>query len=139
MSVNKAILLGNLGKDPEIRYTADNKPVASVTLATSTSWIDKKTGEKVEKTTWHRIVFFNRMAEIAEKYLKKGSKVYIEGEINNREYEDDAGIKRYVSEIVVNTLDMISTGNSGANEPASDQINGHNTNEEDYQNAFDKA
>lgn len=97
--VNKAILVGNLGKDPETRYTKDGKAITNITLATSETWKDKQ-GQKQSKTEWHNVVFFGGIAEIAGKYLKKGSKVYIEGKLQTSDYEKD-GVKRYVTEVVV--------------------------------------
>ena len=86
--INKVILLGNLGQDPEVRYTAGGVPIANVSIATSNSWKDKNSGETVEQTEWHRIVFFNRLAEIVEQYLKKGSKIYVEGQLRTNSWED---------------------------------------------------
>lgn len=99
--VNKVILVGNLGKDPEVRYTSDGRAIANITLATSESWEDKNTGQKQEKTEWHRVVFFSKLAEIAGKYLKKGSKVYVEGKLQTRKWQDQSGQDRYTTEIVV--------------------------------------
>lgn len=98
--VNKCILIGNLGGDPETRYMPNGNAVCNITLATSDSWKDRNTGQLQERTEWHRVVFFGKLAEIAGQYLKKGSKVYIEGRLQTREWEKD-GIKRYTTEIVV--------------------------------------
>lgn len=98
--INKVILVGNVGGDPECRYTPNGNAVTNITLATTDSWKDKQTGQKVEKTEWHRVVFFGKIAEIAGEYLRKGSQVYIEGKLQTREWEKD-GIKRYTTEIVV--------------------------------------
>lgn len=106
--VNKVILIGNLGNDPDIRYTANGDAVANVSLATSESWKDKQTGEPIERTEWHRLVFFRRLAEIVGEYLHKGSKVYVEGKLQTRQWEKD-GIDRYTTEIVVNDMQMLDT------------------------------
>ena len=104
-SVNKVILVGNLGRDPELRSTQDGRRVANFTLATSESWRDRVSGERKERTEWHRVVIFNeRLAEIAEKYLKKGSKVYIEGALQTRKWADQQGQERYTTEIVLNAF-----------------------------------
>lgn len=114
--VNKAILIGNLGQDPETRYTADGSAITNISVATSETWKDKQTGEKKERTEWHRVVFFGRLAEIAGEYLRKGSKVYIEGMIRTRQWEQD-GVKRYTTEIVANEMQMLdSRGDSAANQ-----------------------
>ncbi len=106
--INKVILIGNLGRDPETRYLPSGGAVTNVTLATSESWKDKQTGQQQERTEWHRVVFFNRLAEIAGEYLKKGSKVYIEGALRTREWEKD-GVKRYSTEIVANEMQMLDS------------------------------
>ncbi|MCW8982679.1 MAG: single-stranded DNA-binding protein, partial [Gammaproteobacteria bacterium] len=105
--VNKVILVGNLGKDPEMRYTADSKAVANLTIATSEQWKDKNTGQNQEKTEWHRVVAFGRLAEIMGEYLKKGSQVYIEGKIQTRKWQDQQGQDRYTTEVVANDLQML--------------------------------
>jgi len=97
--VNKAIILGRLGQDPEIRYTKDNKAVATLSVATSESWKDKQTGEKKEQTEWHRVVLFGKLAEVAGEYLRKGSQVYIEGQLKTRKWTDQQGVERYSTEI----------------------------------------
>ncbi|UAW98116.1 single-stranded DNA-binding protein [Halopseudomonas nanhaiensis] len=98
--VNKVILIGNVGGDPEVRYLPNGNAVANVTLATSDSWKDKQTGQQQERTEWHRVVFFGRIAEVVGEYVRKGSKMYIEGRLQTREWEKD-GVKRYTTEIVV--------------------------------------
>lgn len=104
-SVNKIILIGNLGKDPEVRRTAAGDPIANFSVATSESWRDKASGEKKEKTEWHRVVIFNKnLAEIAEKYLRKGSKVYLEGAIESRKWQDKDGNDRYSTEVVLRSF-----------------------------------
>ncbi len=101
-SVNKVILIGNLGADPEIRRTQDGRPVANLRLATSESWRDKATGERKEKTEWHRVVIFNEnLCKVAEQYLKKGSKVYIEGQLQTRKWQDQSGQDKYSTEVVL--------------------------------------
>ncbi len=102
-SVNKVILIGNLGRDPEVRSTQDGTRVANLSVATSESWRDKNTGERRERTEWHRVVIFNeRLSEVAEKYLRKGSKVYIEGQLQTRKWQDQSGQDKYTTEIVLN-------------------------------------
>jgi single-strand DNA-binding protein len=113
MSVNKAILVGRLGKDPETRYMTSGEAVTNATLATSENWKDKN-GEKQEKTEWHNLVFYRRLAEIAGEYLKKGSQVYIEGKIQTRKWQDKEGNNRYTTEIVVNEMQML--GSNGDNQ-----------------------
>lgn len=105
--INKVILIGNLGDDPIVRYMPQGGAVANMTIATSESWTDKNTNEKKEQTEWHRLVIYQRLAEIAGEYLKKGSKVYIEGKLKNRKYTDKDGIERYTTEVVVNELQML--------------------------------
>ena len=113
--VNKVILIGNLGKDPEVRYMPSGSAVTNVTIATSESWKDKQTGDKQERTEWHNVVFFNRLAEIAGEYLKKGSKVYVEGSLRTRKWQDkNTGQDRYTTEIVGNEMQMLdSRGGAG--------------------------
>ncbi|HEU0187019.1 MAG TPA: single-stranded DNA-binding protein [Gallionellaceae bacterium] len=113
MSVNKAILVGRLGKDPETRYMTNGEAVANVTLATSENWKDKS-GEKQERTEWHNLVFYRRLAEIAGEYLKKGSQIYVEGRIQTRKYQDKAGQDRYITEIIVNEMQMLGGKSSGS-------------------------
>jgi len=113
--VNKVILIGNLGRDPEVRYSPNGSAVANCTLATTESWKDKNSGEKQEKTEWHRVVFFGRLAEIAGEYLKKGSQIYIEGRLQTRKWQDKEGQDRYTTEIVANEMQMLgSRGGQGA-------------------------
>ena len=107
--INKVILIGNLGADPETRYMPSGGAVTNVNLATSESWKDKQTGQPQERTEWHRVVFFNRLAEIAGEYLKKGSKVYIEGSLRTRKWQDQAGVDRYTTEIVANEMQMLDS------------------------------
>lgn len=111
-SLNKVCLLGNLGSDPEVRYTQSGDAVCSITVATSESWKDKNTGETKEKTEWHKVIAFKRLAEIMGEYLKKGSKVYIEGQLRTRKWQDNQGQDRYTTEI--NATDMLMLGDSGS-------------------------
>lgn len=117
--INKVILVGNLGRDPETRYTQSGGAVTNVTLATSESWKDKQSGEQTEKTEWHRIVFFNRLGEIAGEYLKKGSKIYVEGKLQTRKYEKN-GVDTWTTEIVGNEMQMLDSkgGQNTAQEQA---------------------
>ena len=111
--VNKVILIGNLGNDPEIRYTAGGAAVANISLATAESWKDKESGEKQERTEWHRVVFFGRLAEIVGEYLRKGSQVYVEGRLQTRKWQDKKdGTDRYSTEIVASDMQMLG-GRSG--------------------------
>jgi len=112
--VNKVILIGNLGRDPEIRYMPNGGAVANLALATSEAWKDKNTGEQQEKTEWHRVVLFRRLAEIAGEYLKKGSKIYIEGKLQTRKWQDNQGQDRYTTEIIGNELQMLDSRGAGA-------------------------
>ncbi len=109
--INKVILVGNLGADPEVRYMPSGGAVCNVSLATADSWTDKQSGQKQERTEWHRVVFFNRLAEIAGEYLRKGSQVYVEGRLQTRKWEKD-GVERYSTEIVANDMQMLG-GRSG--------------------------
>jgi single-strand DNA-binding protein len=112
--INKVILIGNLGKDPETRYMPSGGAVTNVTLATSESWKDKNTGEQQERTEWHRVVFFNRLGEIAGEYLKKGSKVYVEGSLRTRKWQGQDGQDRYTTEIVANEMQMLDSRGGSA-------------------------
>ena len=108
--INKVILVGNLGNDPETKYLPSGGAVTTISLATSESWKDKQTGEQQERTEWHRVVFFNRLAEIAGEYLRKGRKVYVEGSLRTRSWEDKDGQKRYTTEIVASDMLLIDGG-----------------------------
>ncbi len=114
MGVNKAILVGNVGRDPEVQYVSDNVPVARFTLATSETYKDKN-GEKVTNTEWHNIVVWRGLAQVVEKYVKKGSQLYIEGKITHRQYEKD-GVTKYFTEIVANSLQMLGRAGEGTTE-----------------------
>jgi single-strand DNA-binding protein len=117
-SVNKVILIGNLGRDPEVRSFPDGGTLCNVTLATTRSWKDKNSGEKVEETEWHRIVFRDRLAEIAGEYLKKGKQVYIEGRLKTRKYTDKDGVEKYTTEVMATDMTMLGSreGMGGADE-----------------------
>jgi len=110
--VNKVILVGNVGGDPEVRYMPSGGAVTNLTLATSESWKDKQTGQPQERTEWHRVVFFNRLAEIAGEYVRKGSKIYVEGSLRTRQWEQD-GVKRYTTEIVASEMQMLDSRQGG--------------------------
>lgn len=135
--VNKVILIGNLGADPEVRYMPNGNAVANVTLATSASWRDKTSGELQERTEWHRIVFFNRLAEIVGEYLHKGSKIYIEGSLRTRKWQDKSGTDRYTTEIIANEMQILDSRASGnnqskANSSSSDQSESVSSNTADF-------
>jgi single-strand DNA-binding protein len=130
-SVNKVILVGNLGKDPEIRRTQDGRPIANLSIATSDTWRDKATGERKEKTEWHRVVIFSEpLCKIVEQYLKKGAKVYIEGALQTRKWTDQSGVEKYSTEVVLqgfnSTLTMLDgrSGGGGGNFGSDDQVGG---------------
>jgi single-strand DNA-binding protein len=130
-SVNKVILIGNLGADPEIRRTQDGRPIANLNIATSETWRDKSSGERKEKTEWHRVVIFNEgLCKVAEQYLKKGAKVYIEGALQTRKWTDQAGIEKYSTEIVLqgfnSTLTMLDGRGEGGGEGRGMQRGGGN-------------
>ena len=119
-SVNKVILIGNLGNDPEIRRTQDGRPIANLSVATSDTWRDKNTGERKEKTEWHRVVIFNEgLCRIAEQYLKKGAKVYLEGQLQTRKWQDKDGNDRYTTEVVLQNFNSALTMLDGAEGPSS--------------------
>jgi len=113
-SVNKVILVGNLGRDPEVRYTPDGAAICNVSIATTSTWKDKNSGERREETEWHRVVFYNRLAEIAGEYLRKGRSVYVEGRLKTRKWQDkDSGQDRYATEIVADQMQMLGGRDSG--------------------------
>jgi len=125
-SVNKVILIGNLGADPEIRRTQDGRPIANLRVATSETWRDKATGERREKTEWHRVVIFNdNLCRVVEQYLKKGSKVYLEGQLQTRKWTDQQGVERYTTEIVLQNfrgeLTLLDRAGAGGAGEGSDQ------------------
>jgi len=108
-SVNKVIIVGNLGRDPETRYAPEGGAITNISVATTDQWKDKTSGEKQERTEWHRVVFFNRLAEIAGEYLKKGSQVYVEGSLRTRKWQDKEGKERYTTEIVAERMQMLGS------------------------------
>ena len=134
--VNKVILIGNLGSDPEVRYTPGGSAVANVTLATSSAWRDKSSGQLQERTEWHRIVFFNRLAEIVGEYLHKGSKIYIEGNLRTRKWQDKSGMDRYTTEIISNEMQILDSKNSNNQ---NNQGNGNSNFERNNTNQNNKA
>ena len=114
--VNKVILIGNLGQDPEVKYMPNGNAVANITVATSESWKDKNTGEQVDKTEWHRVVFFRRLAEIVGEYLKKGYKVYIEGKLQTRKWQDKNGADHWTTEVVASEMQMLDSRGGGSSD-----------------------
>lgn len=115
--VNKVILIGNLGNDPDTRYTQGGSAIANISLATTSSWTDKNTGDKQERTEWHRVVFFGRLAEIASEYLRKGSGVYVEGRLQTRKWQDQNGNDRYTTEVVANEMQMLGGRGDAGDSP----------------------
>ncbi|MDG4596715.1 MAG: single-stranded DNA-binding protein [Candidatus Contendobacter sp.] len=119
-SVNKVILIGNLGKDPDVRYMPNGRAVANVTIATNESWKDRNTGEKQERTEWHNVVFYSPLAEIVGQYLRKGSSVFVEGRLQTRKWQDKNGQDRYTTEIIANEMKMLGgRGSAGGSAPFS--------------------
>lgn len=116
-SVNKVIIVGNLGRDPETRYMPSGDAMTSIAVATTDSWKDKATGEKKEQTEWHRITFFGKLAEIAGQYLKKGSQVYIEGSLRTRKYTDKDGVEKYATDIRADSMQMLGSRSQGDSAP----------------------
>jgi single-strand DNA-binding protein len=112
-SVNKVILIGNLGRDPEVRYTPSGAAICNVTLATSRNWKNKESGERVEETEWHRVVFYDRLAEIAGEYLKKGRPVYVEGRLKTRKWTDKEGVEKYTTEIIAMEMQLLGGREGG--------------------------
>ena len=122
--INKVIIVGNCGQDPETRYMPSGGAVTNLSLATTESWKDKNTGQQQERTEWHRVVFFNRLAEIAGEYVKRGSKIYVEGSLRTRKWQDkDSGQDRYTTEIVANEMQMLDSKGSSAGDVSSSQPN----------------
>jgi single-strand DNA-binding protein len=121
--VNKVILIGNLGKDPEVRYTPSGSAVANITLATSETWKDKQSGENVERTEWHRVVFYQRLAEVVGEYLRKGAKVYVEGRLQTRKWQDKTtGQDRYATEIIADSMQMLDSKGGSTSAPTYDKL-----------------
>lgn len=140
-SLNKVCLIGNLGRDPETRHLHDGSPVCNMTVATSESWRDKSSGERKEKTEWHRVVIFNdKLAEVAAKFLKKGSKVYLEGALQTRKWTDNQGNEKYTTEIVLQkyrgTLTMLDSAREGSGESAAEQSQASTTDDLDDEVPF---
>lgn len=128
--INKVILVGNLGQDPEVRYLPSGGAVANITLATSESWRDKATGEQKEQTEWHRVVLFGKLAEVAGEYLRKGSQVYIEGQLRTRKWTDQSGTEKYTTEVLVNVggvMQMLGGRQAGASAGSSQQQSGNSS------------
>ena len=117
-SVNKVIIVGNLGKDPEVRYAPSGSAICNVTIATSRQWKDKTSGEKQEETEWHRVVFYDRLAEIAGEYLKKGRPVYVEGRLKTRKWTDKEGVEKYTTEIVAAEMQLLGSREGGGGDDA---------------------
>jgi single-strand DNA-binding protein len=141
-SVNKVIIVGNLGKDPDVRHTQDGRPIAQLSIATSETWRDKNTGERKEKTEWHRVVVFNEaLAKIAEQYLKKGAKVYVEGKLATRKWTDQSGAERYTTEIELSgfnsTLTMLDGRREGG--PPANDGSGHDFSREPTAGGSDRG
>ena len=116
-SVNKVIIVGNLGRDPETRYMPNGEAVTNIAVATTENWKDKNSGEKKELTEWHRITFYRKLAEIAGQYLKKGSQIYVEGRLQTRKWQDKEGVERYTTEIIADTMQMLGSRGQGGNTP----------------------
>lgn len=115
-SINKVILIGNLGRDPEVRYTPNGAAICNVSIATTRNWKDKNSGEKVEETEWHRVVFYDRLAEIAGEYLRKGRPVYVEGRLKTRKWTDKDGLEKYTTEIIADQMQLLG-GREGMGAP----------------------
>ena len=129
--INKVIIVGNLGADPDSRAMPSGNAVTNISVATSESWNDRETGEKQEKTEWHRVVFFNRLAEIAAQYLKKGSQVYVEGKLQTRKWEDKEGNERWTTEVVANQMQML--GDRMSNDMSNDNaLSSQSTSDNDF-------
>ena len=115
-SINKVILIGNLGRDPEVRYSPNGAAICNVTIATSRNWKDKNSGERMEETEWHRVVFYDRLAEIAGEYLKKGRSVYVEGRLKTRKWQDKDGVDKYTTEIIADQMQMLGGRDGGGDD-----------------------
>lgn len=114
--INKVILIGNVGSDPEVRYMPNGNAVSTLSIATSETWKDKQTGEKQDRTEWHRVVFYNRLGEIAGEYTKKGSRIYIEGSLRTRKWQDQQGVERYTTEIIANEMQLLDSRTQAGHE-----------------------
>jgi len=144
--INKVILIGNLGQDPEVRYMPSGGAVTTCTLATSEQWKDKSTGQMQERTEWHRVVFYNRLAEIAGEYLKKGSKCFVEGSLRTNKWQDKNGQDRYTTEIIAREMQMLPARQSGGQSqygggqaPAAPRANNPPSNQQNNNQSFDQA
>lgn len=135
--VNKVIIIGNLGADPEVRYMPSGGAVTNIRVATSDGWKDKQTGETQERTEWHRIVFFNRLAEIASEYLRKGSKVYVEGSLRTNKWQDQNGNERFTTEIIANTMQMLDGKGGAPNTSGAPAFNQEMTSEPEMSASFE--
>lgn len=141
--INKVILVGNVGVNPELRHTPNDSAVTQLSIATSESWKDKNTGETQERTEWHKVVLFNRLAEIAAEYVKKGSKVYIEGSLKTRKWTDNAGVEKYTTEVIASELQLLDSRNQSSSSDtmyvASEASKQHTTSAKasDAQHGFD--
>ena len=136
--VNLVIILGNLGNDPEVRYMPNGEPVANISIATSETWNDKNTGEKREKTEWHRVVAYRRTAEIIGQYTRKGSKLYVEGKLQTRKWTDNNGVDRYTTEIIADSVQLLDSrgdGNRGHDDHSSRGGQGHQQQQPQQNNA----
>ena len=139
--VNKVILIGNLGVDPEVRYTPSGSAVANISLATSEAWREKQSGELQERTEWHRVVFFNRLAEIVGEYLRKGSKIYVEGSLRTRKWTDKTGVDRFTTEIIADEMHMLDSRSGGGNsyEKPSSSSSQYSTSSQSHNDSFPAA
>ena len=136
--VNKVILIGNLGNDPDMRYMPNGEPVANISIATSETWNDKNTGEKREKTEWHRVVAYRRTAEIIGQYTRKGSKLYVEGKLQTRKWTDNNGVDKYITEIIADSVQLLDSrgdGNRGHDDHSSRGGQGHQQQQPQQNNA----
>ena len=136
-SVNKVTILGHLGKDPEVRHTASGATICNITVATSRKWKDKSTGENREETDWHRVTFFDRLAEIAGQYLKKGSQFYVEGRLKTRKYTDKDGVEKYTTEIVATELQLLGWREDSGLAPATAQAHAQRATKPAAKSGFD--
>lgn len=139
--INKVTLIGNLGRDPEVRSSQNGLAIANVSIATSETWKDRVTGQTQEKTEWHRVVFFGRLAEIARDYLKKGSKVYVEGKLQTRKWTDQQGADRYTTEIVANEMQMLDSrgGAGGSDYQSNDNMDQYSQESSNHSSAASNA
>jgi len=137
--VNKVILIGNLGSDPEVRYTPNGNAVANTSVATSESWRNKQSGDLEERTEWHRVVFFNKLAEIVGEYLHKGSKIYIEGSLRTRKWQDKSGIDKYTTEIIATEMHMLDSKTTSYNATQTNNSHNHKQYNEQTSHTSNKA